>query len=109
MFVKFLIPIGMFYGTEFGVGEFLYRSAIPVTIGNIVAGSVCCALPFWYLYGRQDGMIDGSTRPDDVEMNLNGGMTEGKAVREGLERNVASHAEIQSTEETANSGNTTRC
>lgn len=93
----------MFYGTNFGVGEFLYRSAIPVTIGNFVAGSLCCALPLWYLYGRQDEMVDVSNLPDDEEKNLKG---EIKGSREGLERNVASHAEIQSSN---NSGNSTRC
>jgi formate/nitrite transporter len=48
----FEIPIGMFYGTNFGVGKFIYQSVIPVTLGNLVGGIVLAALPFWWLYGR---------------------------------------------------------
>jgi formate/nitrite transporter len=48
----FLIPMGMFYGTEFNVGRFIYQSIIPVTLGNIVGGVLLGALPFWFLYGR---------------------------------------------------------
>lgn len=48
----YLIPIGMFYGTNFGVGKFIYQSIIPVTIGNIIGGAVPAGLCFWYLYGR---------------------------------------------------------
>ena len=36
----FLIPIGMFYGTNFGVGKFVWASVIPVTLGNIVGGAL---------------------------------------------------------------------
>ncbi|UZP40427.1 hypothetical protein NXS19_008243 [Fusarium pseudograminearum] len=36
----FLVPIGMFYGTNFGVGKLIYMSTIPVTLGNIVGGAV---------------------------------------------------------------------
>lgn len=50
----FLIPIGMFYGTNFGVGKFIYQSIIPVTIGNLIGGIVLASIPFWYLYGREE-------------------------------------------------------
>ncbi|CAF3473260.1 unnamed protein product [Fusarium graminearum] len=36
----FLVPIGMFYGTNFGVGKLIYMSIIPVMLGNIVGGAV---------------------------------------------------------------------
>ena len=48
----FLIPIGMFYGTNFGVGKFIWASIIPVTLGNIIGGAVFCGVFFWVLYGR---------------------------------------------------------
>ncbi|KAK5132709.1 hypothetical protein LTR08_008675 [Meristemomyces frigidus] len=48
----FSVPIGMFYGTNFHVGKFIYQSIIPVTLGNIVGGVLLAALPFWILYGR---------------------------------------------------------
>ncbi|PPJ52399.1 hypothetical protein CBER1_09777 [Cercospora berteroae] len=52
----FMIPIGMFYGENFSVGKFIVQSAIPVTLGNMVGGALLCSLPFWYLYGRGDGV-----------------------------------------------------
>ncbi|WPB03975.1 uncharacterized protein RHO25_008619 [Cercospora beticola] len=52
----FMIPIGMFYGVNFSVGKFISHSVIPVTLGNIVGGALLCSLPFWYLYGRGDGI-----------------------------------------------------
>ncbi|KAG9591925.1 Formate/nitrite transporter, partial [Aureobasidium melanogenum] len=42
----FLIPIGMFYGTNFGVGKFIYQSIIPVTIGNLIGGILLASIPF---------------------------------------------------------------
>lgn len=50
----FLVPIGMFYGTELGVGKFVYQSIIPVTIGHLIGGVVLGSIPFWYLYGREE-------------------------------------------------------
>jgi formate/nitrite transporter len=32
----FLVSIGMFYGTRFGVRKFIWASCIPVTLGNII-------------------------------------------------------------------------
>ncbi|KAK4540208.1 hypothetical protein LTR36_009706 [Oleoguttula mirabilis] len=52
----FSVPIGMFYGTDFDVGRFIYQSVIPVTLGNIVGGVLVAALPFWILYGRGDAV-----------------------------------------------------
>lgn len=48
----YLVPIGMFYGTNFGVGKFIYQSVIPVTIGNIIGGCILSGFAFWFLYGR---------------------------------------------------------
>ena len=64
----------MFHGTSFGVGEFIYNSIIPVTLGNIVGAGVFTAVPFWILYGRDDNIIDGSHIPHDEEKNINGGV-----------------------------------
>lgn len=49
----FLVPIGMFYGTDFGVGKFIYQSVIPVTLGNVVGAVVLDGLAIWFLYGRE--------------------------------------------------------
>ncbi|GMG10346.1 unnamed protein product [Aspergillus oryzae] len=49
----FLVPIGMFYGTNFGVGKFIYQSVIPVTLGDIVGGAVLDGVFIWFLYGHR--------------------------------------------------------
>lgn len=51
------VPIGMFYGTNFGVGKFIWASCIPVTLGNIVGGALFFALPMWVLYGRGPNIV----------------------------------------------------
>jgi formate/nitrite transporter len=48
----FLVPVGMFYGTNFGVGKFIYQSVIPVTLGDMVAGAVLDGFLIWFLYGK---------------------------------------------------------
>lgn len=50
----FMIPIGMFYGTNFGVGKFIWASIIPVTIGNIIGGAFFGAFAMWVVYGRHE-------------------------------------------------------
>jgi hypothetical protein len=57
----FLVPIGMFYGCNFSVGKFIYQSIIPVTLGNIFGATILGALPFWYLYGRNEQALDLTT------------------------------------------------
>lgn len=49
-----LVPIGMFYGTDFGVGKFIWASCIPVTIGNIIGGAFFGAFTMWTVYGRHE-------------------------------------------------------
>jgi formate/nitrite transporter FocA (FNT family) len=49
-----MIPIGMFYGTDFGVGKFIWASIIPVTIGNIIGGAFFGAFATWVVYGRHE-------------------------------------------------------
>jgi hypothetical protein len=44
----------MFYGANFGVGAYIYKSVIPVTLGNIIGGAVFLGCAFWFLYGRDD-------------------------------------------------------
>lgn len=70
--MQFLIPIGMFHGTNFGVGEFIYKSVIPVTVGNLVGAGIFTALPLWILYGRESTMIDESYLLHDEESGMNG-------------------------------------
>lgn len=50
----FLVPIGMFYGVNFGVGRYIYQCIIPVTLGNIVGAVILDAIALWYIYGRNE-------------------------------------------------------
>lgn len=50
----FLVPVGMFHGTSFGVGKFIWASCIPVTIGNIIGGAFFGAFAMWTVYGRHE-------------------------------------------------------
>jgi formate/nitrite transporter len=50
----FLVPIGMFYGTNFGVGKFIWASCIPVTLGNVIGGAFFGAFALWTVYGRHE-------------------------------------------------------
>ena len=61
----FLVPIGMFHGTNFGVGKFIYQSIIPVTLGNIVGGSVLNAMTIWLIYGRSRMLAETDSHKDD--------------------------------------------
>jgi formate/nitrite transporter len=50
----FMVPIGMFYGTEFGVGKFIWACCIPVTLGNIIGAAFFGAVGMWMVYGRHE-------------------------------------------------------
>jgi formate/nitrite transporter len=50
----FLVPVGMFYRTSFGVGKFIWASCIPVTLGNIIGGAGFGAFVMWMVYGRHE-------------------------------------------------------
>lgn len=50
----FMIPIGIFYGTNFGVGKFIWASVIPVTIGNVIGGAFFGAFAMWVVYGTHE-------------------------------------------------------
>ncbi|RKL20506.1 hypothetical protein BFJ70_g13673 [Fusarium oxysporum] len=68
----FLVPIGMFYGTNFGVGKFIYQSTIPVTLGNIVGGAVMTGAFLWVLYGRDDTLATKTGQPLSGERKSRG-------------------------------------
>ncbi|KZL67469.1 formate nitrite, partial [Colletotrichum incanum] len=63
----FLVPIGMFYGTNFGVGKFIYQSVIPVTLGNIVGGAGMTGVILWFLYGRNDTLATKTSQAQTGE------------------------------------------
>jgi formate/nitrite transporter len=49
----FFVPAGIFYGANVTWGQFLVNNLIPVTLGNIVGGSLLVGVIYWYLLGRR--------------------------------------------------------
>ncbi|RBR07268.1 uncharacterized protein FIESC28_10767 [Fusarium coffeatum] len=79
----FLCPIGMFYGTNFGVGKFIYMSIIPVTLGNIVGGALMTGAFLWFLYGRDDTLATKTGQPlsgENKRRDTNGRETNAQTV-----------------------------
>jgi len=56
----FYVPLALMYGADTTFGKFIYANLIPVTLGNIVGGSIAVGLPMWYLYSWN---IDNETEP----------------------------------------------
>lgn len=95
----FLVPIGMFYGSPgYGVGKFIYQSCIPVTLGNIVGGSLLGGVAFWILYGRDDTLATRTGQPLSGEKKHNGhGMNNGNGRSDSNETvDAGEHAGAQS-------------
>lgn len=49
----FLVPIGILLGAPVTWGAFLTANLLPVTLGNIVAGSLCVATAYFNIYGAK--------------------------------------------------------
>jgi hypothetical protein len=62
----------MFYGTNFGVGKFIYQCIIPVTLGNIVGGAGMTGAFLWFLYGRDESLATETGQPLSGENKRSG-------------------------------------
>ena len=51
----FMVPLGIACGGGITFSHFLASNLLPVTLGNIVGGVVCVALPYALIYGRKMG------------------------------------------------------
>jgi formate/nitrite transporter len=49
----FVVPFGILSGSTATWPAFLIWNLVPVTLGNIVGGAVCVALPFAKAYGKR--------------------------------------------------------
>jgi formate transporter len=49
----FVIPAGMLLGIPVSVGQWWWWNQIPVTLGNIAAGSLLTGIALWYTYARK--------------------------------------------------------
>ena len=66
----FLIAIGIFYGTNFAVGKFIWASYIPVTLGNIIGGACFAGVCVWILYRREETLAEETGQPSSGENDL---------------------------------------
>ena len=48
----FMIPLGMMAGADVSVLDCLVKNFIPVTLGNIFAGSICVGAGYSFAFGR---------------------------------------------------------
>jgi formate/nitrite transporter len=48
----FMIPLGMIAGADVSVWDCIWRNYIPVTLGNIFAGSICVGAGYSFAFGR---------------------------------------------------------
>jgi formate/nitrite transporter len=46
----FFIPTGIFYGAQVSWSQFFITNLLPVTIGNIIGGSLFVGALYWYVY-----------------------------------------------------------
>ncbi|KAI9816032.1 MAG: hypothetical protein M1827_002024 [Pycnora praestabilis] len=72
----FFVPIGIWNGTPFGVGYYIWKSLIPATIGNMVGGGLFVGAAYWYLYLTGEGAvgIDFNTGGLNSAMEVGGPM-----------------------------------
>jgi hypothetical protein len=89
----------MFYGTNFGVGKFIYQCTIPVTLGNIIGGAILTGASLWFLYGRDDTLATNTGQPLSGEKKTHGGI--------GM-HGVGNHSGDGESGETVNAGNDRR-
>ncbi|KAF2660372.1 hypothetical protein K491DRAFT_711866 [Lophiostoma macrostomum CBS 122681] len=71
----YFIPNAIFVGAPapLTTSYYIWKSLIPTTLGNYVAGSLFVALPYWYLYLTGEGGVDIAFNTGSLE----------SAVREG--------------------------
>jgi formate/nitrite transporter len=46
----FTVQMGMIFGADLSIGKYISCVMIPVTLGNIIGGSVFVGFTYWYLY-----------------------------------------------------------
>jgi len=56
----FFVTSGVFYDDSLSYGKFCWNNLLPVTLGNIVGGSLLIGINYWYLYGMRK-----NTKPNE--------------------------------------------
>jgi formate transporter len=64
----FFIPMGMFVGAPVTIDAFLLDNLLPTTLGNITAGILFVALPYYFIWGSaKDVTEDNVMHPDTLQ------------------------------------------
>jgi formate transporter len=58
----FVIPAGILLGAPVSLGQWWFWNQIPVTLGNILAGSLFTGIALWYTYARNQESAPQSAR-----------------------------------------------
>lgn len=68
----YFIPIAIFNGSpDISASFYIWKSLIPVTLGNIVGGFVFVALPYWYLYLTGEDSVEIDYHPGGIQSAVN--------------------------------------
>ncbi|KAJ4168739.1 hypothetical protein NW754_010667 [Fusarium falciforme] len=55
----FIIPMGIWLGTpDLTVGLYIWKGMIPALFGNILGGSLCCGVYFWWIFLASEDPVD---------------------------------------------------
>lgn len=66
----FVIPVGMMFGASIPIRTWLFWNQLPVTIGNIIAGSFLTAAALYYTYREKRASSDGKLEVVPVSNDL---------------------------------------
>ena len=78
--IVFMIPLGMLRGADVSTSAFLMKNLLPVTLGNIVGGSVCVAMAYAAAYSQTLVGKTEANAPLPAGVALRGGATPGTKV-----------------------------
>src|SRR5205809_814992 len=63
----FVIPAGMFLGAHVSMGQWWWWNQIPVTLGNMLAGTLFTGIALWYTYAGKQEYV---TRPSKARSSV---------------------------------------
>ena len=68
----FTVQMGMILGANLSVGKYISAVMIPVTIGNIIGGSLFVGVTYWYLFSAKKADKDATAESGTASLQKNG-------------------------------------
>jgi formate/nitrite transporter FocA (FNT family) len=68
----FTVQMGMILGANLSVGKYILAVMIPVTLGNIIGGSLFVGVAYWYLFSVKKGEKDATPEIGTSSLQKNG-------------------------------------